>query len=279
MTLALIGTPGSMDALVDALDEPDGFLRYKAIMAIEKLRRENPSISCPRQTLETVVVRETSRYYNGLTLQHNLMRQALDGAESLLGRALEDKLRRSVDRIYRLLGLLYHVEDVAAARYTIEQGERRRRAAAVEYLDNLLGGVVRKRVMPILDDTPLAEKVRYANGVLRSRPRDLEDTLAQLIHDDDPVIAASAIHFAAHRQFASLTSDIDYVSTHRSAEDAFVREAAAWAARAGSTVERGPAGRGAGRSHQDDASVRRALDRRALSRRRGRPGDSSPGRP
>ena len=233
VTLAMIGTPRSMDALVDALDDPDGFLRYKAIMAIEKLRRENPSVSCPRQTLETVVVRETSRYYNGLTLQHNLMRHALDGADSLLGRALDDKLRRSVDRIYRLLGLIYHIDDVAAARYTIEQGERRRRAAAVEYLDNLLGGVVRRRVMPILDDTPLTEKVAYANGVLRSRPRDLEDTLAQLIHDDDPVIAASAIHFSSLRQIPSLRSDFDYVITHRAGADGFVREAAMWAARGG----------------------------------------------
>jgi len=231
-TLASIGTAGSMDALVRALEEPDGFLRYKAITAIEKLQRESPAVSYSRQALENAVVRETTRYYNGLTLQHNLLRQALDGADSLLGRALEDKLRRSMDRVYRLLGLIYHVDDVAAARYTIEQGERRRRAAAVEYLDNLLGGVVRKRVMPILDDTPLTEKVRYANSVLRSRPRDLDDTLAQLIHDDDPVIAASAIHFAAQGQFASLKADFDYVSTHRS--EAFVREAATWAARGAS---------------------------------------------
>ena len=238
VTLALIGTAGSMDALMHALEEPDGFLRYKAITAIERLRRENPSMLCPRQTLETVVIRETSRYYNSLTLQHNLLRHANDGAASLLGRALEDKLQRSIDRVYRLLGLLYQVDDVAAARYTIEQGERRRRAAAVEYLDNLLGGVVRRRVMPILDDTPLTEKVSYANGVLRSRPRDLEDTLAQLIHDDDQVIAASAIHFTARRQIASLKDDIDYVASHRSEEDAFVREAAMWAGRgAGSSSD------------------------------------------
>jgi AAA family ATP:ADP antiporter len=76
VTLALIGTPGSMEALIAALDEPDGFLRYKAIIAIEKLRRENLSLLCPRQTLEKAVIGETSRYYNGLTLQHNLLRHS-----------------------------------------------------------------------------------------------------------------------------------------------------------------------------------------------------------
>ena len=69
----------------------------------------------------------------------------------------------------------------------------------VEYLDNLLGGVVRKRVLPILEDTPITEKARYANLVLKSRPRDIEDTLAQLVHDDDPVVVAAAIHFVVGR--------------------------------------------------------------------------------
>ena len=227
-TLAQLGTQRSMDAVVAALDDPDGFLRYKAITAIEKIRRDHPAISCPRPVLEAQVVRESSRYYNGLTLQHNLLRHAPDADGSLLARALQDRLHRTIDRIYRLLGLLYHAGDVAAARYTIEQGESRRRAAAVEYLDNLLGGVVRKRVMPILDDSPLTEKVRYANAVLKSRPRDLEDTLAQLVHDDDPVLAAAAIHFIGQRRIWGLLDDIEYVASHRS-ENRVVSEAVSWA--------------------------------------------------
>ena len=227
-TLAQLGTQGSMDALVAALDDPDGFLRYKAIAAIERIRRDHPAIACPRAVLESQVVRESSRYYNGLTLQHNLLRHAPDAADSLLSRALQDKLHRTIDRIYRLLGLLYHVDDVAAARYTIEQGESRRRAAAVEYLDNLLGGVVRRRVMPILDESPLSEKVRYANSVLKSRPRDLDDTLAQLVHEDDPVLAAAAIHFTGQRRMWALTDDLEYVASHRS-EEPIISEAAAWA--------------------------------------------------
>jgi AAA family ATP:ADP antiporter len=227
-TLAQLGTERSMDAVVAALDDPDGFLRYKAIAAIEKIRRDHPAISCPRPVLEAQVVRESSRYYNGLTLQHNLLRHAPDADDSLLARALQDKLHRTIDRIYRLLGLLYHADDVAAARYTIEQGESRRRAAAVEYLDNLLGGVVRKRVMPILDDSPLTEKVRYANAVLKSRPRDLEDTLAQLVYEDDPVIAAAAIHFVGKRRLWGLIDDLQYVASHRSGERV-VSEAVSWA--------------------------------------------------
>ena len=37
-TLALLGTQRAMDALVTSLDDPDGFLRYKSIVAIEQLR-------------------------------------------------------------------------------------------------------------------------------------------------------------------------------------------------------------------------------------------------
>ena len=227
-TLARMPTQASMDALVACLGDPDGFLRYKAIAAIERLRREYPDIVFPRAVIEKLVVRDASQYYNYLTLQHNLSRHSA-GPGSLLDRALDDKLARTLDRIYRLVGLLYNMDDVAAARYTIERGEARGRAAAVEYLDNLLGGVVRKRVLPILEDTPITEKARYANLVLKSRPRDIEDTLAQLVHDDDPVVVAAAVHFVAGRALWSLADDLDFVRTHRAQADTAAVEAASWA--------------------------------------------------
>ena len=286
-TLAQLGTQRSMDALVAALDDPDGFLRYKAIAAIEKIRRDHPAIACPRPVIESQVVKETSRYYNGLTLQQNLLRHAPDADDSLLARALQDKLHRTIDRIYRLLGLLYHADDVAAARYTIEQGESRRRAAAVEYLDNLLGGVVRKRVMPILDDSPLSDKVRYANLVLKSRPRDLEDTLAQLVHEDDPVVAAAAIHFVgqrqtlgAHRRSGVRRRRID------PSDDRVVIEAASWALAAkhpqrlsdAGAIESLPIVELADRVRVIRA-VRVAVGRRALPHRAGGRRDSASRRP
>ncbi|HEY6507410.1 MAG TPA: Npt1/Npt2 family nucleotide transporter, partial [Vicinamibacterales bacterium] len=198
-TLALLPTTASMDVLVAALADSDGFVRFKTIAALERLHRDHPEVVCPRSTLESLTVQETSRYYNYLTLRHNLSPLEPARRESLLDRALDDKLARTVDRVYRLLGLLYGIDDVAAARFSIEQAEPRRRAAAIEYLDNVLSGTLRKRVLPLLENAPLADQVRHANHVLKTRPRDVEDTLAQLVHEEDPVVAAAAIHFVARK--------------------------------------------------------------------------------
>jgi HEAT repeat protein/CRP-like cAMP-binding protein len=228
-TLALIPTQQSMDILVEALDDPDGFLRYKVIVAIERLHREHPHLVFSRGAIEALVLKESSRYYNYLTLQHNLTRHDPRTSRSLLLRVLEDKLGRTLDRLYRLLGLMYSWRDVAAARETIERGSGRARSGAIEYLDNLLSGTVRKRVMPILEDLPMEEKVRQANMILRSRPRDVEDTLIQLVHDTDQVVSAAAIHFVEQHQLWALADDIEFELAHRSVADWYVFEAASWA--------------------------------------------------
>jgi len=227
-TVAAIPTQRSMDILVGALDEPDGFLRFKVIEAIERLRREHPELAFERSPLEALVLKETSRYYNYLTLRYNVVLREAQGPRSLLLRALDDKLARTLDRMYRLLGLIYPWKDIAAARHTIAHGTARARAGAIEYLDNLLGGTLRRRVLPILEDTPMEDKVRRANLILRSRPRDLDDTLAQLVHDDDPVVAATAIHFIEQRGLWTLVPDLEYALAH-AAPGSDIAEAAAWA--------------------------------------------------
>ena len=227
-TLAALPSQAALDALVSALDDPDGFLRFKIIEAIETIRRQHPSLQLRASVVEHLVQKESSRYYNYLTLRFNIVQADTREAQPLVVRALDDKLVRTLDRIYRLLGLIYPWQDIAAARHSLERGDARTRSRAIEYLDNLLAGPVRRRVMPIIDDVPLAERVRSANDVLRSRARDLDDTLAQLVHEPDPVVAASAIAFARKHDLWSVTDDLNFLLA-RPATDRTVRDAAAWA--------------------------------------------------
>jgi len=228
-TIVRIPCQKAMDVLVGALDEPDGFLRYKVVSAIEKLHRERPELTFAREPFEQLAISEARRYFTHLSHHYNLFVRAGLPGDSLLARALQEKIVRALDRVYRLMGLLYPWKDVSAARWTIERGDARSKASALEYLDNILTGTLRKRLMPVLEDAPLDEKVRKANVWLRTRQRNEEETLLELINDEDEVISAASIDLVRERQLWSLEADIEHVLAHRDVRDWHVFEAASWA--------------------------------------------------
>jgi CRP-like cAMP-binding protein len=137
-------------------------------------------------------------------------------------------MERTKDRIYRMLALVYPWKDIAAAQWTLRYGEPRSRASASEYLDNILTGQLRRRIMPVLEDLPHEEKVRRGNVLLKTRPRDVEETLLQLINDDDQVVAACAIDVVRQQKMWTLGDDVEHVLAHRDVRDWYVFEAASW---------------------------------------------------
>ncbi len=228
-TLARIPTQPSVNALLAALDEPDGFLRYKAVAALQTLRRGNDNLTFQDARIEKLALAESRRYFMYLSLHYNLFERGSLPSGTMLAQVLREKIQRALNRMYLLLGLLYPWRDIAAARWTLEHGDARSRASASEYLDNLLTGQIRKRIMPALEDLPREEKVRRGNVLLRTRSRDIEESLLQLINDEDDVAAASAIDLVAAEKRWTLADDIEHVLAHRDVHDWFVFEAASWA--------------------------------------------------
>ena len=230
-TIARIPSQEAVDILLNRLDanEPGGLLRFEIIAALEKLRHDHPEYAIRRAPIETLLLRESRRYFEYLSLHHNLFVRAQLDNDALLAHALLDKCQRAVDRIYRLLGLLYRTKDISSARWAIDHGAARSRASAFEYLDNLLSVNQRKHLMPILEELPLDEKVRRGNVLLKTRPRDEEETLLHLINDDDEIVSACAISFVEKRKQWGLVADLEHVLAHRRAADWFVFEATSWA--------------------------------------------------
>ena len=228
-SLSQIPSQESVDVLVAALDEPDGFLRYKVIAALDRLRRTDMPLSFPRETLEIHALREGMHFFNYLSLFSNLLSAKSLQSQDLLTKTLEQKMERTKDRMYRLLSLIYPWRDIGAAQWTLAHGDARSRASASEYLDNILTGQVRKRLMPVLEDLPLEERVKRGNMLLKTRPRDLEETLLHLINDDDQVVAAVAIDVVRQNRLWTLGDDIEHVLAHRDVHDWYVFETASWA--------------------------------------------------
>jgi ATP:ADP antiporter, AAA family len=225
-TLARIPSQKSADLLLVSLGQDDEILRDQALAALERLRREGSGLAFARAPVEERALAEARHALRCLSLRFNLVRD--DGQGSLLDRALQEQIERSVDRVYRLLGLIFPWRDVAVARRGME-GDARAHARAAEYLDNVLGGPLRRWLMPLLEEAPLEEKAGKANTLLRTRGRDVEDTLAQLVHDENETVSAAAIHRVEEKGLWRLADDLEHVLEHRDARDWLVFEAASWA--------------------------------------------------
>jgi AAA family ATP:ADP antiporter len=228
-TLGLIPTQRSMDVLISALNHKDGFVRFKAGGAIARLQRTAPELKVEREVIERQILQETTRAFNALTLHHNLFVSGGLDATSVLAQALNEKHQRALSRIFRLLGLLYSADDIHAVQVAMRSPDARLRSGAMEYLDNLLTGDLRRRVMILLEDMPADERVRRGNVMFKTRGRDVEDTVAQLVHDDDQIIAAAAIQLVEQRQMWTLADDLEHALAHRDPRDWYVFEAASWA--------------------------------------------------
>ncbi len=83
--------------------------------------------------------------------------------------------------------------------------------------------------MPLLEEATPEEKAAKANALLRTRVRDVEDTLAQLVHDEDEVLSAAAIQRVEEKGLWRLADDLEHVLEHRAARDWLVFETASWA--------------------------------------------------
>ena len=53
------------------------------------------------------------------------------------------------------------------------------------------------------------ERVRKGHVIPRTRPRDVEETLLELINDDDPVVSAAAIAAVREHRVWSLADDLE----------------------------------------------------------------------
>ena len=231
-TLALIPCEASVAELLKCLGGDDGFIRYKALRALERVRREHPEIEVAREPIEELLSKEIRRYYRYLGVSYDLFENggtASLSRDTLLARALGEKTARGMDRIYRLLGLLHDWSEIRASRWAIEHGDGRAQTNAVEFLDNTLSGSLRKMFLPLVDEISDEERVRKGNVLLKTRARGVEEVLARLIYDEDPVIAATAIEVVREQRMWSLADDLEQVLAFRDAKDFAVFESASYA--------------------------------------------------
>jgi AAA family ATP:ADP antiporter len=195
-TLSKIASPGAMDALLSGLNQDDGSLRYKIILGLEEMARRLPNLRLDRPVIEMAIVSEARRYYRRFLTFFGLFgdgndRSVNDGG--LLRQTLLENMEREKERVLRLLSLIYPPEDIGSATAALQSGSPAKQAQAIEFLDNLLTGDVKRHVFPLFDDAPAAERFEKFLALLGLRSFDGETALQELLKQDDVWLKAATV--------------------------------------------------------------------------------------
>ena len=145
------------DTLLDALHVFENELDYPMIKALNRMRLASNEIAFDAEKVLASIEQEREDYLRLRSVLRSFESNSLDGRSraaatfSILVRAIRERLEQKVERIFRLLALIYPPHDVYAAYYTCVV-KPAARPSAIEFLDNLVDVKTKPLVMPLFEE-------------------------------------------------------------------------------------------------------------------------------
>src|SRR5881409_3413464 len=183
--LVKVGSSAAAQVLMENLLESDTTLRFRIISALNKLHRLHPEIETDIQMLETVLAAEILGHYRSYQILDKL--SSLGDSQDPVARALTESMQQELERIFRLMGLLYPHLDVHSAYLGLQSKNVSVYDNALEFLDNVLKSQLRELLVPLLDGkVTVAERARLAQRLVRAKVENQEQAVVALVTSDDP---------------------------------------------------------------------------------------------
>jgi AAA family ATP:ADP antiporter len=126
-------------------------------------------------------------------------------AGELLRGLLDDKMKETLERAFRLLQIVHPREDIKSAYLALRAADKRLRAQAMEFLDtltlptkraSLVQRELREALRVVADDLGGADRVARVGHLLPAAPASEEEALALLLADPDEALATIAGYYA-----------------------------------------------------------------------------------
>jgi hypothetical protein len=244
-TLASIGTPQAVDALMESLtSSEDRFLRRKVIEALGAAGPEEV-FADREEAIAGATRHEMTQYFDalrrlsviGLEGKGTLEGPEIDWSKGdvepgLLERLLSERMGEHLHNIFGLFALRYPARDIWAAYRSLLSGQPAMRNHALEYLDNTLSSSLRQMVGKMLDNRPIEDKLKQADTLLDSAPPAKLSLLEQMLaeqkeeQEEESGLKVSVIY---HIYTEGVTELYPAVSSLREeSDDPFISETAAW---------------------------------------------------
>jgi AAA family ATP:ADP antiporter len=184
--LGKMGTQSASYALMEHLLDADASFRLRVLSALTSVHREHPELKCEAELLETALAAEILGHYRSYQILEKLGTVAA-GNEQQVAHALSESMNQEMERIFRLLELLYPHHDFSSAYIGLQSKSMTVHDNALEFLDTVLKRELRQMLVPLLDGkVSVTERAGIANRLVPVRIDSSEQAAAALVASDDP---------------------------------------------------------------------------------------------
>lgn len=229
--LSRIGGQEAVQILLACLGQADATVRYKILKALNRLRASEANLQFDEPQVLPHVLTELKQFYRQAQLLAAITPTA--GAslitsrrqqQDVLALSLAEQQESALERIFRLLGLLYPHRDIHQAYYGLRSQRIQVRANSVEFIDNLLNPTLRKLLLPIIDSkVTLEQRVRRGRAFWKWPALTQEEALAELLASPDRWLCACAIYTTGQLRLTRLFGALQPLTQ---SPDALLRETA-----------------------------------------------------
>jgi len=220
--LVSIGTAAAAEVLQDNLLETNTALRFQVISALNKIQQLHPEIEIDKQLLETVLAAEIMGHYRSYQILESL--RGPGNVDEPVLRALGESIRQELERIFRLLGLLYPRLDLHSAYFGLQSKDPTVYDNALEFLENVLKSQLRGMLVPLLDGkVSPKDRAVIAERVVRAKVENREQAVAALIASDDPWLKSCGAYANGSLGLTGLEGELNHCLEHA---DPLLRETA-----------------------------------------------------
>lgn len=176
-----IGTQAALEALLAFGDDGEPALAQRVGRALGQLHERHPDLRVERQRIAELL--EARRRATPRLAGASLEARAALGDSSLVSRVLKDRLDQSLSLSFSLLGLLHDGRALGRVEAHLTGADPRRRAWALELVENLLSA----------DElAALGPQLEVVTGAFGAPGEGLDEALGWMIRSEDRVLRACA---------------------------------------------------------------------------------------
>jgi AAA family ATP:ADP antiporter len=201
--LVRIATPQAEQVLVESLLHADTTLRHRVIASLNKLRAIHPDVWIDPNTIELLLAAEIAGHYRSYQVLGPLQRQLKDDDPVL--QAMRHAMEQELERIFRLMNLLYTEEGLHDAYVGLRASNPAIRANALEFLDNVLKPELRPLLVPLLDaQVSIDERIQIADRLVGAPVETTEQAIGTLLASEDSWLRSCAVYAVGTLQLHAL---------------------------------------------------------------------------